>query len=101
MSSRRIPSMTPRNVSLFVFLLLGLVSGSIYRVAASQDTAKSRDKAPHVLIQTDLGDIEIEVDTQHAPLTSENFLKYVDAGHYEGGRFHRAVKTNPDNQPDN
>jgi len=29
----------------------------------------------------------------------ENFLKYVDAGHYDGGRFHRTVRM--DNQPAN
>ena len=28
-------------------------------------------------------------------------MKYVDAGHYDGGRFHRTVKLNPDNQPNN
>jgi hypothetical protein len=42
-----------------------------------------------------LGDIVISVDTQHAPVTSANFLKYVDGGFYTGGRFHRA--TRPDN----
>ena len=50
----------------------------------------------HVVIQTDLGEIEIEVDTAHAPSTASNFLKYVDAGLYDGGLFHRTVR--PDNQ---
>ena len=52
-----------------------------------------------VLLETDAGAIEIEVDAEHAPATSANFLKYVDAGHYTGGRFHRAVRM--DNQPNN
>jgi peptidyl-prolyl cis-trans isomerase A (cyclophilin A) len=52
-----------------------------------------------VVIETDLGAIHVELDNQHAPLTVANFLKYVDAGHFQGGRFHRTVKTNPDNQP--
>lgn len=52
-----------------------------------------------VLIETELGAIEIEIDTERAPITSANFLKYVDGGYYNGGRFHRTVK--PDNQPDN
>src|SRR6188508_2959768 len=50
----------------------------------------------HVAFQTDLGEIEIEVDAAHAPVTAANFLKYVDGGLYDGGRFHRTVR--PDNQ---
>lgn len=53
---------------------------------------------PHVSIATEFGTIEVEIDVKHAPVTSENFLRYVDAGHYAGGRFHRAVTMN--NQPD-
>ena len=53
----------------------------------------------HVLVQTGLGDIEIAVDPTAAPVTAANFLRYVDAGHYDGGTFHRTVKM--DNQPDN
>lgn len=51
-----------------------------------------------VRVQTELGDIVIEVDTVRAPVTAANFLKYVDAGHYDGGTFHRTVKM--DNQPE-
>lgn len=51
-----------------------------------------------VLIETELGEIEIEIDTARAPVTAENFLHYVDAGHYDGGQFHRTVTM--DNQPD-
>jgi peptidyl-prolyl cis-trans isomerase A (cyclophilin A) len=54
-----------------------------------------------VLIQTELGNIEVELDAQRAPGTVANFLQYVDGGHYTGGRFHRTVKRNPDNQPGN
>jgi peptidyl-prolyl cis-trans isomerase A (cyclophilin A) len=52
-----------------------------------------------VVIETGLGNIEAEIDVAHAPLSAANFLKYVDAGLYDGGRFHRTVKM--DNQPDN
>ncbi len=52
---------------------------------------------PRVLIQTQLGDIEVEIDTVHAPATGANFLRYVDLGFYEAGHFHRTVR--PDNQP--
>jgi peptidyl-prolyl cis-trans isomerase A (cyclophilin A) len=52
-----------------------------------------------VVLTTTLGDIEIEVDLGNAPVTAANFLKYVEAGRYDGGRFHRTVL--PDNQPGN
>lgn len=48
-----------------------------------------------VRIETAHGDIDIAVDTRHAPITAANFLKYVDGKFYDGGRFHRA--TRPDN----
>jgi peptidyl-prolyl cis-trans isomerase A (cyclophilin A) len=52
-----------------------------------------------VVIQTDKGDVEVELNADRAPVTVTNFLRYVDGKLYDGGRFHRAVK--PDNQPDN
>jgi peptidyl-prolyl cis-trans isomerase A (cyclophilin A) len=43
-----------------------------------------------VRLETALGPIRIAVNTTHAPATAANFLRYVDAGFYDGGRFHRA-----------
>lgn len=48
-----------------------------------------------VRLETQLGSIDIAVDTAHAPITAANFLRYVDGGFYDGGRFHRV--TRPDN----
>jgi peptidyl-prolyl cis-trans isomerase A (cyclophilin A) len=56
-------------------------------------------KPVRVIIATDLGDIEVELEPAKAPVTVANFLKYVDAKRYDGGRFHRTVT--PGNQPDN
>jgi len=50
-----------------------------------------------VRIETEMGDIDVEVDAARAPVTGANFLRYVDAGGYDGGRFHRTVRL--DNQP--
>lgn len=58
----------------------------------------NRDKI-RVVIETEVGTIEVELYPKRAPATVANFLRYVDAGHYSGGRFHRTVK--PDNQPNN
>jgi peptidyl-prolyl cis-trans isomerase A (cyclophilin A) len=54
-----------------------------------------------VVFETEIGSIEVEVDTLRAPVSSTNFLRYVDAKHYDGGSFHRTVTTRPDNQPEN
>jgi peptidyl-prolyl cis-trans isomerase A (cyclophilin A) len=55
-------------------------------------------RAPAMVeIQTSLGTIEVEVLREAAPVTAENFLRYVRGGFYDGGRFHRTVT--PDNQP--
>ena len=54
---------------------------------------------PRVVIQTAVGDIEVEIDSVHAPVTAANFLRYVDLGFYRFGRFHRTVRA--DNQPNN
>lgn len=52
-----------------------------------------------VCMDTGLGAIELQLESEKAPLTVANFLRYVDAGRYEGGRFHRTVRM--DNQPNN
>ncbi|AOS43485.1 Peptidyl-prolyl cis-trans isomerase cyp18 [Lacunisphaera limnophila] len=58
-------------------------------------------RATQIRLHTDLGVIEAELDAAHAPATVANFLKYVDAGRYTGGVFHRTVTLQPDNQPNN
>jgi peptidyl-prolyl cis-trans isomerase A (cyclophilin A) len=50
-----------------------------------------------VRLETEMGDIDVEVDVARAPVTGGNFLRYVEAGRYDGGRFHRTVRL--DNQP--
>lgn len=45
----------------------------------------------YVVIQTSKGDIHVELDPEHAPVTVENFLTYVDSGFYDGTVFHRVI----------
>lgn len=49
------------------------------------------ESKPQVKLQTSLGDIVIELDPVHAPLSSENFLNYTRAGFYDGTVFHRVM----------
>src|SRR5262245_24993899 len=74
-----------------------LVAVAVATATAFAVTAEEQDKV-RVRVQTELGDIVIEVDQAKAPITSANFLRYVDAGHYDGGTWHRTVKM--DNQPE-
>lgn len=49
------------------------------------------DKAPHVLLDTSFGQIEVELDPVKAPISSNNFLKYVNSGFYSNTIFHRVI----------
>lgn len=74
---------------LSVLMALALQHGS----GAAQTPPGS---LPVVVLETELGNIEIQINTGHAPVTAANFLRYVDSGFYNGGEFHRAVR--PDNE---
>jgi peptidyl-prolyl cis-trans isomerase A (cyclophilin A) len=65
---------------------------ALARPAAAEQAAA---QSAVVIFETEKGSIEIEVDAQHAPMTSANFLRYVDGGFYDGGTINRAVR--PDN----
>ena len=45
----------------------------------------------HVVMETSLGTIEIELFTDKAPITVANILSYVDEGYYDGTIFHRVI----------
>ncbi|WP_456403925.1 peptidylprolyl isomerase [Hydrogenimonas sp.] len=47
---------------------------------------------PEVLLQTNMGDIVLEIRPDLAPLASENFLTHVKNGYYDGIIFHRVIE---------
>ena len=54
---------------------------------------QSGEKAfPHVVMHTTMGDIELEIRTDWAPMASENFLIHVKSGYYNGTVFHRIIR---------
>ena len=53
-----------------------------------------------VRLETALGAIDLEIDLARAPGTAANFLRYVDAGRYDGGRFHRTVRPDTETRKD-
>jgi len=44
-----------------------------------------------IVLDTTVGQVVLELDEEHAPLTVANFLQYVDSGHYDGTIFHQVV----------
>lgn len=47
--------------------------------------------APNVEVETSMGNFTIELDSTNAPITTANFLRYVEDGSYEGTVFHRII----------
>jgi peptidyl-prolyl cis-trans isomerase A (cyclophilin A) len=50
-------------------------------------------------MKTEFGDIKTQLYTDKAPVTADNFLRYVKENRYDGAVFYRTVRM--DNQPDN
>lgn len=103
---------TPRSFSfaataLALFMSIGPVSSAkaespsepAKAEKASKPTTVKTEKAKsgakkmtNVVIETSLGNIEVELNGEKAPISTENFLKYVDKKHYDGTIFHRVIK---------
>ena len=71
----------PRAIAILLALLLPLPA-----LAQAPSTL-----APRVRFETSVGDFVVEVDAVRAPLTAENFLRYVREGAYDGTVFHRVI----------
>lgn len=52
-----------------------------------------------VTMVTELGTIELELDHKHAPLTTENFVRYVDSRRFDGAVFYRVMRLKWGEQP--
>ena len=58
---------------------------------AAPDAAEKGGGKPVVILSTSQGDIKVELDSEKAPITVENFLGYVDDGFFDGTIFHRVI----------
>ncbi len=70
----------------------GFVAGAGAILGAPRAAMAATGK-PRVVIKTNHGAIVVELEAEKAPITSTNFLRYVDARAYDGGRFFRAVRS--------
>lgn len=63
----------------------------ITAIVATQSVAAGDEKSPRVQFNTTYGDIVIELYPDKAPMTVENFLKYVKSGFFDDTIFHRVI----------
>ena len=69
---------------LRLILILSIVATAWANCASAQNN-------PEVVLETNFGDIVIELFPDDAPITVDNFLNYVNAGFYDGLVFHRVM----------
>jgi peptidyl-prolyl cis-trans isomerase A (cyclophilin A) len=74
-----------------ICLCLGVVAFFGLAVLSAAGAGAAEDENPVVIIDTSMGPITVELEKQRAPITVENFLKYVDEGYYNGLTFHRVI----------
>jgi cyclophilin family peptidyl-prolyl cis-trans isomerase len=81
--------------SLVAIVLLACAAPLAALAQAPQTAASScatKGNAPmKVKLTTSMGPIVIQLDKEKAPISTENFVKYVEAGHYNGTIFHRVI----------
>lgn len=75
--------------------MIRTLAAALVIVAGAASHAPAPRQNAVVVFETGTGRIEVEVDRERAPTTAANFLRYVDAGFYDGGTINRAVR--PDN----
>jgi peptidyl-prolyl cis-trans isomerase A (cyclophilin A) len=79
-------------VALCATLAIALAPTPARPGAARPPDPKPEGGPTVVVLETSLGNIEIELDAEKAPISTENFLAYVDSGHYDGTVFHRVIQ---------
>ena len=75
------------SITLFSLVILGL--GTCF--SQSSIAAQGQEQHPTVVLDTSKGPITLELYPDKAPITVENFLKYVDDGFYDNLIFHRVI----------
>ena len=78
-----------RLLALITLLLLATTSCTDKNVSSQQQPSKSQSSI--VTLETSLGVIKIELDSEKAPITVANFLSYANQGFYDGTIFHRVI----------
>ena len=83
--------MTKKLLSFFTAVLLVTSSATVVAKKDDGSQVQPDNYYPRVKIETTMGDIVVELDRRRAPITVNNFLRYVDKRAYEDTIFHRIV----------
>ncbi len=77
----------------FALLCMAILTVSGCEQRSENDRTEYKDSAgnPRVQLETSLGDITLELYEDKAPLTTANFLAYVQESFYDGTQFHRVI----------
>ena len=81
--------MTRLSLTLLPFALLA--TPLLAQDAGPVSVHTSEPATQLVVIETDMGDITVEIETERAPITAANFLRYVDEDRFDGTHFYRAM----------
>ena len=76
-----------RYLYLYVVSLLIIMCCSSFVAHANQQM----ENKIMIKFSTSMGDITLELNAEKAPVTVENFLSYVESGHYDNTIFHRVI----------
>jgi len=79
------------STSFFIATLLILVSSCAENNNVAEVEQQKEKVMTAVIIKTSLGDINLELNNEKAPITVENFKSIAESGYYEGTIFHRVI----------
>ena len=79
------------STSFFIATLLILVSSCTENNNVAEVEQQKEKVMTEVIIKTSLGDINLELNNEKAPITVENFKSIAESGYYEGTIFHRVI----------
>ena len=82
--------MKTRNFKIFIPLLIALTS-CVDVIENDEANNLMENKMTQVTIKTSVGDIQLELNDEKAPITVENFKAIASSGYYEGTIFHRVI----------
>ncbi len=73
-------------------LMLANLSACLFALILGTPGEAAQQGVSHVVIQTNMGNIELELNAEKAPNTVKNFLNYVNSNFYDNTIFHRVIK---------
>lgn len=85
-----------KKILIVMMFLVGITSAFILFKSNTTETTTIQPtdmgRTIQIKMETSMGDVMLEIYPDHAPLTVNNFLSYINTGAYEGTIFHRIIK---------